>query len=106
MADETMTLLPCPFCGHRVDNSPERPFPTTRARDCWAARCGNPYCGAEILGATPGEAATRWNRRDSAIAERKVPDGWQCIAPPCKCDDRKARWCAYAIFHLAPEVTP
>ncbi len=78
MADETMTLLPCPFCGHRVDNIPETPFPTTRARDCWAARCGNPYCGAQILGATPEEATARWNRRESAIAERKVPE-WQPI---------------------------
>lgn len=69
MADQTMTLLPCPFCGSPVDNLPEMPFPTTRARDCWCARCGNPDCSVEMFGNTAEEVLTRWNRRTAALAE-------------------------------------
>lgn len=56
-------LSSCPFCGSGIDNVNPAPFPLSRSGDSWSARCGNPACGAEIIGPTANESARRWNRR-------------------------------------------
>jgi hypothetical protein len=57
-------LKPCPFCGNtsKDTSSGDGMFPAFRGGG-WIARCGNPYCFAEVIGETKEDCASRWNRR-------------------------------------------
>ena len=83
MADETMTLLPCPFCGETgvtvVEGSTFRWM--FAACDHCGASCGEVRVQTHGDG-TPEQwreqgkrdAIDEWNRRAPAIAERKAAD--------------------------------
>ncbi len=89
MADETMTLLPCPFCGETGVSVHEGSTFRWMQAEC-------DHCGAsvgEVRVQTLGDGTTKewleqgrrdaideWNRRDPTIAESKVPDGVALIA--------------------------
>lgn len=60
----TNAMSLCPFCGSTSDSTGQQPFPMRdRPRAVWIARCGNPECGAEVIGGTADQAVRKWNRR-------------------------------------------
>lgn len=70
--DIANTLLPCPFCGHRVHTQdpldtiyPVGVTPSNRAPRMWRVVCqaNAGGCDAEAYGTSPEEAAKNWNRR-------------------------------------------
>jgi hypothetical protein len=61
---QKVSMLPCAHCGSSSDSLDQQPFPSSRKTDAhWICRCGDPACGAEVIGNTPKDAVTRWNRR-------------------------------------------
>ena len=133
MADETMTLLPCPFCGETgvtvVEGSTFRWM--FAACDHCGASCGEVRVQTHGDG-TPEQwreqgkrdAIDEWNRRAPVIAARKVPDGWQLvpIEPTVEMLNGARDWsvrkngmgvghdqatgCYAAMLAAAPKVTP
>lgn len=65
-------LDPCPFCGSGQDNAGEYPFPVGREPRGWAARCGNPSCGAEIVLVSRDDVIAAWNRRTPDTGDSHV----------------------------------
>lgn len=75
-------ILPCPFCGHKIDledihrngilwrDDPEvgRVYylgkrTATAEGECWVIRCYSPHCGVELSADSEEEVIERWNTR-------------------------------------------
>lgn len=88
LAGELPALLPCPFCGRKVDDDlidtlypsgiyrrPGRGYVSHKERQpgdipCWSMHCVLHHggCGAEISGDSEEETIAAWNRRQAIAA--------------------------------------